>query len=120
MKIINVISTDVNVYDMTGEYLLETYKGVPGDESPYLSTFKEEDDRLEGILSFPVKNIHYKKVMRLPAEEEGTLFIVPNMVRMYESMRPKGRRDLISPDTSKRFAVRDKHGAIIGTKQFIS
>ena len=60
----------------------------------------------EGI---PLKRATYGKVVDLPAEQPGTLFIVSSMVRVAEK-----REDLISPAE----LVRDEKGNVIGCQSF--
>ncbi len=106
-KILNLTMHDVTV-KFNGETRIFPKSGM----SVRCNIPMEDTTPINGV---PTKIKQLDKVdTTLPPEQENVLLLVSSMVL---DTCPE-RKDLVSPDTSKGMAIKDKHGKIIAVRGF--
>lgn len=105
MKVINLTSHDVNVYDYSGN-MIKVYK--PSGLEARVDYGWERIDYVDDIVPIVIQKD--TKVVELPEPIEGVMFIVSNYVFNYCS----DRKDLLAPANKVKINGRD-----VGCRSFM-
>jgi len=109
--LVNLTPHDIDIYDAAGATLLRTFKasGVVARLRQMARVLKRHAD-----VEIGMTQLDANEAVDLPPACIGTMYIVsmPVAVALYDE-----RSDLVAPDMSAGQAVRDAHGAIVGTRR---
>jgi hypothetical protein len=108
-KLVNLTPHEVRIIGVNGEITIP-----PSGQVARVSVTQETVGVVvvEGV-EVPLKRTKYGEVMGVPEPEEGTYYIVSQLV-----LAAADRDDLVAPDTAN--AVRDENGQIVGVPGLIT
>jgi hypothetical protein len=112
MKLLNLTSHEVNIFDAKGEQLTVPVSGMLARVK---YDYRASTSLLVGKFTVPMVKQTYCGIIDLPPEEEGTICIVSWMVLEAARVHLK-RKDLVSPHSSNRAVIRDSYGDVIGVR----
>jgi len=116
MRLINLTSRTIRVYDEEGSKILYELPTSPPAISVDVSA---EVLRAVGSSDeIPVVRHQFRLADPLPEERPGVLYVVGWAVLQAALEEGVLRDDLVAPDTGRGSAVRDKGGQIIGVRRF--
>ena len=111
MKLVNLTSHDVNVFNEAGDSLLHSFPSA--GEARVAVTSEPLEPIQTDTLSVPVMERQFGDVEGLPAPAKDTLYIVSSLVMAQVPLRD----DVLAPDTGPGSVIRDKDGRIVGVRR---
>lgn len=112
MKLLNLTSHPVNIFDTKGEQLSVPVSGMLARVK---YDYRAATTMMVGKFAVPMVKQIYRGIIDLPPEEEGTICIVSWMVLEAARVHLQ-RKDLVAPHSSNRAVIRDSYGTVIGVK----
>lgn len=113
-KIVNLTKHVVNV-QVTNENGTTDYVFEPSGMEARVSSKQETFMDVCGI---PVVRTEYSSVEGLPAQEDGTIYIVSTLVLQALKANGMTRTDCVAPNTSPAGAIRNELGQVVAVKGF--
>lgn len=113
-RIINLTKHVVNVQTETEGWILENAFEPSGTEARVTS----KQEIFTNVCGIPVVRTTYSEVEGLPAQEDGTIYIVSTLVLQALKANGVTRTDCVAPNTSPSGAIRNEAGQIVGVRGF--